>query len=360
MHRINPFASTLGNIEVKGIMYQPIWIFVSAFISWVGHAGILLSVYLFKLLSLAAHLSVAILLVKLADITKTSDKSLPPSYLLNPLFLFEFVGQGHFDLLMMSFVMASLIFLFRRQLLLSSLFLAAALNIKITTLIFIPLIAFYIWNVSGMEGLKSTFVVGVPFVAVTIITYVPFWGGFSTLNGLKSQSKWVVNSLFSGIYSLAGVALQKLGRFSLLDHYVPRVLNILSLLLPAFAIFKMRNKVWKWVSREKRMSYQDFLVITAIALMIYVLVIQRSYWPWYLALIFPLTLLLDSKSIIRKLSTWLTVSGLAYYVFYLLVGYIAVSNLMSQFLITIILFFPVLLLFKKEPYKGGASRFSSN
>src|SRR5437660_393818 len=330
LHRVNPFAATLGDIQPGGVVYQPIWLALTAALTWLAHGSILLGIYLFKLLALGSHLALAALLIRLARHLKISDKALPAAYLLNPLILFEFLGQGHFDILMMCFVIGALIFLFSRKLLLSSLSLAAAFNIKLTALAFLPLIAFYIWNTLGMPGLLRLAFTAIPFLAFTVILYAPFWRGLDTLSGLKWQSKWIANSLFSGVYSAIGLVLQKLGRLNLLDHQVPRILTFLFLLPPLATLLKWHQILWAWITRRQKMSIQDFLNLTVIALMIYVLVIQRSYWPWYLALIFPVALLLNPQSLVRKLVLWLTISALAYYVFYLLVGYIAVSDLWAQ------------------------------
>ena len=89
-------------------------------------------------------------------------------YFLNPLLIVELTGQLHFEGLMVSFLAGSIYMLIQKKHILSGSLLAASVAVKLLPLMFVPVIANYLWKKKGLKGFS------IGFVGVMAILFIPF------------------------------------------------------------------------------------------------------------------------------------------------------------------------------------------
>ena len=159
-------------------VYGPIFILVSTLLTYLGGDNLFLTIYLFKILFLFVNVFNSVLIFK---ITKSEIATFLYSW--NPLVLFEFGVNSHNEVIMISFVLLSFLFLFKKtnviNYILSIIFYLFSILTKYITLVILPFYFFYYANEFSKQGklLKylSTFVVIGLVMFIFIYLIQPYW-----------------------------------------------------------------------------------------------------------------------------------------------------------------------------------------
>jgi hypothetical protein len=122
----------------------------------------------------------------------------------NPLVVIEVGANGHNDIAMMFLTSLALLAIVRRHYTTGPLLLVAAVLVKYTVVLLIPL--FLVYGFARHEGRRTKLVYLASTVAwmyaLAAVAYLPFWNGFDTITRLTSQSHRYVDSFSTLITSV--------------------------------------------------------------------------------------------------------------------------------------------------------------
>lgn len=127
--------------------YGPVWIYLTAALSWLAGENLFANLVLFKLLSVASYLGSTLLLFLILDRFMPRYR-LAGTFLfaLNPLVLMEFGGSGHNDIVMLFFAMLAAWLVVNRRFGLGLASLTASALVKIVTIFLFPIFLAFVWR----------------------------------------------------------------------------------------------------------------------------------------------------------------------------------------------------------------------
>lgn len=240
-------------------------------------------------------------------------------WFLQPLLLFEWVVNGHFDGLWLLFVM--LAFVLARKKLWELVIPCLVIGIWIK---FIPLFVtpwFMLWWWQDMDKLQwpkrlGQALLGVVLgAAITYFAWLPYWAGPGIFKSVVYQSKWVVSSYFGLIY----YSLSPLFKWFLADGahwYLTRLVHLVLLVAVVYFLYPYFKKVILIILKRVRWDDFDYYQAIFITLFVYLFVWQKSFWPWYVVWLLPagLLLFLKHKNIfLKRIIIWVSLAPLVFY-----------------------------------------------
>jgi hypothetical protein len=274
------FVVTFHNLPAT-TGYGPLWVAVEVGLGWLARDALLLNLLLYKGLAAACHLASAWLvyatLKRLSPACSTAGMLF---YAWNPLLLHELVGNAHNDAAIAALALLGFYLVSRDRGLWAVPCLAAAALIKPVTLLWLPLLAFWLLGrqTSWRARLRQATAIGTLTLLPVVIAYAPFWAGTTTFRGVLTQSDIHGNSLPSLlvwiVWSLWHEAKE------------PIVQGVKLLTAVVFAPFY----AWQlWLSRR------DLLRASFDVMLFYLFFVGFQFMPWYLTwLMTPAALLPDS------------------------------------------------------------------
>ncbi len=228
--------------------YGPLWMMLTAPLSLLAGSNLLANLFLFKGLTYLAYLgTVWLLYLTLGKVQPRYQLAGTLIFAWNPLVLFEFIGSGHNDIVMLFFVMLAVWLLVGGRYGLSLLALTAASLIKVVPIFIIPLFLVYIWRAQaerekrrsgppsgqqiGLANLRFTLVSGGACFVFAALCYAPLWEGTASLAFLRLGDKLGAPIPTALIYGLEGAGLARPAATSLVK----------SLGWGGFALFYLRQ-----------------------------------------------------------------------------------------------------------------------
>ncbi len=280
----DPFLTLVFWRDVRSV-YGPVWLLLSAGVSWLAEGlggSLALYVVLFKLLGFAAHLTNAWLiwriLGRLAPERRLQGTLL---YAWNPLCLLEFCASGHNDAVMLTLLLLAVYWLLLEWEVAALVAFGLSISIKYVPLVLVP---FYLalvvrrlregdvtWSGVGIAVAWR----GVIVALVVALTALPFWAGSATLGALllSPPAQQLGNSPAEAISWPLRALAQAVG----LSADVARNLVDTGLKVTGLLIFAA---LWLWEFRRVR-DLQSMLVAWGWTLLWYVLIASGWFWPWY-------------------------------------------------------------------------------
>lgn len=281
------FINVDGEPMDKPVMYPPGFIQINKVIYKASPQNEFLLMYTYKLFATLTFLLTFYL------IKKYYSTKIATAFVLNPLFLFEFVANAHLDVYFIFFITVSILLLLKNKTYISiySLFLASL--IKFNAILLVPIYGIYkilkskklIQYCTSTGAVLLTILVG---ISTIVISYRAYWFGKETLLGVSLQADWPYNSLFERIvftklnpylYILDG----KYNAQSFRDVWLLLVLlggailviNVIKNLEPAKNIKKLVTLNFS-ISKNSVLFYSGFLMF------IFPIFGLRYFLPWYL------------------------------------------------------------------------------
>jgi len=272
--------------------YGPLFTLVAGSLSLVFKTNLLASILLFKGFFATLHIANTWL------VDKTLGRRFAWLYALNPLILFEFLINGHNEVLMIFFCLLAFYFLWKKtpslkNSLLSIFFLTLGILIK-----FIPLIILPVWGLALLWRLKDKtekrlFIgLSIPlFLSVVFLTYLPFWQNFSIiLNPIVSQMHFTNYLLSSPVITFIYSFLTTMG----MSHSWTTAILTSQILFLGFLLFMTIKIIREWREKnvKKLLNYGTLIILAFYA--------SFFSWlmPWYFT--FLLLLLLISYSLSNR------------------------------------------------------------
>ncbi|MGZ3673091.1 MAG: glycosyltransferase family 39 protein [Ktedonobacterales bacterium] len=381
--------------------YGPVWLIVTALVSLVSGENLLLNMLIYKFIGLAT-VGVALWLVDVLARTLYPERRMRIYVLFgwSPLLIFESVGNGHNDILMVVCVLGAFALMLRDYARGAFALLVLGALVKYVSAIFVPLWLVYELrhliphpaptrtalagandgggdvSVRGTRGfvtashakvmqwvqsaataarkadrraiswlLAQSALIGIVLVAVA---YAPFWDGFNTFLGLTQQIRpRYYNSSLVGFFSGPVQAIMSPGKYEAFDKTVRLVVYVI------FAIYAYIQTHGLW-QRGEGATIRD--VITAAAKITCAALLLITFWfqPWYVIWLVPLAAL-AAESYVRRQGAILAAGALLTYAVgnFLFVNESDLAHdLFVQFFEILAAFGPLLLL-RAAPYDKG-------
>lgn len=271
------------------VSYGPVWLDASLLVTLFAGQSIANILIGFRLIGLLAHLLNALLLWSLlAKLKPEARISGTLLYAWNPLILVLGVAQMHLDIVVALLLLLAVAFFLRDSLILCWVF---ALLAVLVNILFLPLLLLCLHLINlHLRFIRPAFrllwYLGMLAITALILAlaYAPYWEGWG-IEGLRValvQTFWLqnaINSLDAALLNLP-MELPKLVAWAALPtHWMPGVL----LIAGTFLLFSL------WLANTL-----DLVLFCASWLLLLLLLLVPTYWPWYL--IVPFTLALCAKN----------------------------------------------------------------
>ena len=304
-----PDLGTAHSSLTSGFSYGPIMaVFFSSVVRIARGDHLLFAAY-WKFFMLAAY---AAFLLAFSLVVRREHDLLLLAF--QPLILFEWLGNGHFDALWLSFLCLALHDAEHDRFVRSALWLAIGTWIKFLPILAAPWICLMWLDRARTKKLSALcaepIAAAAAFALVTYAAWLPYWRGFSTLRPIVIQSKWAVMSVFSSAYySLRPVFEYGFGggyHWWLTRFVQGAILCLIAYfmhpLVPAFFRLRAKGPVPK----------EFFRFGVALTFFLFVMLWQKSFWPWYGAwLTAPLVMGFGSRE--RETVLWLLAAPFIFY-----------------------------------------------
>ncbi len=280
-------TSTTGALAAlpSAVSYGPVWLDASLLVTLFAGQNIANILIGFRAIGLLAHLLNALLLWSLlAKLKPEARISATLLYAWNPLILVLGVSQMHLDIVVTLFLLLSVAFFLRDSLILCWVFALLAVLVNVLFLPLLPLCLHLINQHLRFVRLGFRFLWYLGMLAITVLilalAYAPYWEGWG-IEGVRAalvQTFWLqsaVNSLDAALLNLP-MQLPKLVSWAAQpSHWTPAGL----LIAGTFLLFSL------WLANTL-----DLILFCTSWLLLLLLLLLPTYWPWYLIVPFTLAL----------------------------------------------------------------------
>ncbi|MEQ8223832.1 MAG: hypothetical protein ABRQ37_16070 [Candidatus Eremiobacterota bacterium] len=283
-HHLNPYLHTFGAFKNDPLVnysvhinmplaYGPLWLILS-YIPFIfsGFRSLLSMFISYRIFTLFFLLVTGIIIY----INEEKDKRWNSLYLfmLNPLVLFEGVGNGHNDMITTFFLIYS-VFKLRKDSVLALPFLTMSVLIKFFTL---PLLPLYIMEMIRRKWkFKKIILSCILSGFVIIILFAPFWSGGHMFKGL-------INGMAS-YYTIKGISVFAILREYMSVNKMPGVSYIKIIFTVIFIIFLIIEISFIKGRFEDKIADITLFFIVTISL----------YYPWYFIPVFAVLSISEDK-----------------------------------------------------------------
>ncbi|EKE06855.1 MAG: hypothetical protein ACD_18C00255G0001, partial [uncultured bacterium] len=272
-------------------------------------------------------------------------------FLLQPIFLLEWVVAGHFDGLWLIFVLLAFIFAEKNNWAFVIISLTIGIWIKFLPVFVVPWFALWFYqNINRQNWIKNIAQVIIGLFSSLVLSWLvwyKYWVGFEVFNSILLQSKWAVNSLFTVLYySLKPLFVFFTPNFHI---YLTSLVQGSLLIFFLYMIYPLIKGIYVILLKKKKWDSSKYILATFISLLAYLLIWQKSFWPWYMTWILPfgiLSFLLFENKLTKNIIIWISTIPLFFYIPQLIFGDNTTYLLFYYFVFFVILLYPLIQLFK--------------
>jgi hypothetical protein len=297
--------------------YGPLFLLIAGGLSYLSGNNALIAVFIFKLFFLIINCLIFYLIYKIFN-----KASLLFLYSWNPLIIFEFIINGHNDILTILFLVACLYFFFKKpssvkNYCLAGFFLLVSGSIKYLTWLLIPILyAIIIKNLDSKQRIKFLAIMIPATFIVPLIFYIPFWLGHGLFSffpdyilpailsssDIRQTSDNYFHLIIAGLFYNSNLtnnfrAITKIGRLVFLSSYI-------------YVIFRLIKDFYK-------LQETDFLKYACIVLFCLFFFFLTFIFPWYLANLLVLLMLYLNSGQFSKYNRFIfyfTAFSILYYI----------------------------------------------
>ncbi len=360
------FVYPVPHDTIIGFSYGPIIAHIFRVLYQMSGGEIVWFMLYWKVFMLGCIFAAVFLIKKLLQVLGASidKKVLYAVLVLQPLLLFEVLVNGHFDIAWLLAVLAAIIYAHNKRWSLVIPLLILGVWIKFIPALIAPFFLLWWWQsftkenwrVQVRETIGGILLGGL----VSVAAWYSYWEGFTVFKSVLIQSKWAVMSLFASLY----FSLKPLFA-SLFQDGAHQVLTLLvhGVVFALFVYF-----LWPYVTKvigivRKKIIWSTSEYITAmfVFLLVYLLVWQKSFLPWYGLWFLPFGLILYSihKNVfVLRITHWLTITPFVYYVLWLIDWYLTRTDAGNEVwfywsIVVIVFLYPLhtLLVWRKNSFE---------
>ena len=313
----NPFLASANPIMPAGVMYGPALLRIFSAGYEFSAGGLYAFVIMLKAAMLAVFLLCAWLIARLAG----EKRYLAFAWLLSPLAIFEWLSNGHFDGIWLAMVLGACLAAATKRWWLVWPLLALAVWLKFVPLIFAPILLLWWWQEFDRRraGDYCQLAVGALLtLAVTLFAWRGLWAGPAVFGGILLQMKWAMHSIFFSLYYGAANIIGA-GNERVYHYLLSGGLQLALLAFAAWLIWPLIAKAGRIFLRREKFSPAQYSLMAFVGLSAYLLIIQKSLWPWYFIWPLPFGLIAASEISavqLKRLLVWFGAAPLLFYVFW--------------------------------------------
>jgi alpha-1,6-mannosyltransferase len=241
-----------------------------------------------KLVVVASSLGNALLIWKITGRVRPEHQLFGAlAYLWNPVVIVEIAGEGHNDAVMVFFVLLSLFLIIRERSSGSVIALSLGVLIKYLPVLLAPPQAVYLWRTRHRTArLIAHIAAGAAIAAVlTVASFAQLWAGVDTWRGVR------LTAGLGDTGSTPTVVVEVMSRVVPVAAAEPAMF---ALLIAGFAAFL-------WVRASSVVDAGSLLRACASIVLVYLLFVSPSYWPWYAVLPIALMALVPTSAFLPVL-----------------------------------------------------------
>jgi alpha-1,6-mannosyltransferase len=264
--------------------YGPLWFLVTLPAYLVAGDGLISNIVAYKALPFAFELIALlfiVLIVRRIDPPRVAAAVVCFGW--NPLVLWEIAGNGHNDIVMMSFALAALFLLLTARWPLAFPLLACSILVKFVSAILLP--AFILW-ILLRNGRRAIFPLTLGMLAAALISILivfPFWAGKETITPLRAQQNYFIYSPASALIGSWGEDLSNTPKVTAVKH---------GLTIAFFVLYGL-------VLTRLRRNPVSLIQVSVAAMFLLLVLMTWWFWPWYVIWGLALAALLPSSSYAR-------------------------------------------------------------
>ncbi|MEG6522400.1 hypothetical protein [Desulfotomaculum sp. 1211_IL3151] len=282
----DPFLSTTG----WGFLlnpYGPLWNMVTSWLVSLASDKFWLAIFLFKAFAGFIHMINLLLIGFTANKLNIEPARAMVVYGWNPLLLFELPGHAHNDALLLTFLILTFTCVATKKLTLTLPLLTLSALVKYTTVLLGPLIG--LWLLCRKKYLIMVLSALLSVLALLLI-WSPYWVGFETLAGLGRQMN------FYSIKSLHYLLFKGLSQwFATIPG--PQAFKISSqFFLIIFGVIYSFILYRLWYNKSTA-NIGKLIKLSIVIFILYLLVINKWFQPWYFCWLIPLIALYQPSPI---------------------------------------------------------------
>lgn len=274
----HPLFSILSVWEDEASYYGPLWYLALAPTNAIGGNDFVANILAQKTLVGGFFFATAVMVYLIAR--RFRPEAVVPAVVFfawNPLVLFETVGNGHNDILMIFFGMVGFWLTLSRRWFWVVVALTLAVLVKYVFVVLGPLLLVYALYQDGRQALRPLVLGGIVSCVLTVLVFAPFYEGRETFTSIfGGLQRWI-----SSPSSLMNTTLT----YALDDEAMAGTLTK-RLTLGLFLV------IYLWLLWRQGPSYQHLVSTSFYTLFFYLAIIGWWYWPWYLLWVLPFAALL--------------------------------------------------------------------
>lgn len=285
--------------------YGPLWTLIAAPITGIANDEIAIALLGFKVLALLCLLAGGWVILRIL-LTTCPEQAVAGTlfYLWNPLVLWEAVGNGHNDVLMMLPLLLALLAWIKRQHSLVIPLLVVAALIKYVTVLLIPLVAVGLWR--RTNNASERWIIGGMSVGLSFLVALAAWYPFYDISSIPASLAHQGTIVHRSLAALAVALLHK--------HYPTNaILHWTRLGGTALVLLTLAVQSWFMWRDPSRLPHAVFEV-----LYIFLLAATSYLNSWYLIWLVALAAVLPPGWPAWRMLGW-TVGGMAGYAFFIFV-----------------------------------------
>ncbi len=268
--------------------YGPLFVFFTSFTTYLGGNNLILNLFVIKFFFLLFNIINCYLIHK-----SFNNHKVTLLYGWNPLILFEFVLNGHSDVMMITLFLVGFYLIKRsnnfNNLLLAFYFLFLSIFVKFILIVLFPVFLFFIFSLikDTKRKLLFTFYLLVICLITAFVFYFPFWQGIDTFNSVLSYANNLSGDLILNIHSplipfifivLSYIDINTIYIYAVqISRIIFFIFYIISLLL------FLRNS--QDINLERTIKYSLFIILGLF------LLCMNWIYPWYLIILIVLNIL---------------------------------------------------------------------
>ncbi len=352
----NPFFSPPQSSFTYGSMYGPLAIDLFKIAYYISSGSMWWFIFLWKtfMVFMFVVLGYVIEHVFFNDDFLTSERRLyiQKIWFLQPLLLWEWIVNGHFDSVWLLALSGSFLAAKKHHWWLVFPLLALGVWVKFIPVLLVPWFLLWWWQeIKKTNWQRQIVQLGLGFFLSFLVTFVawrPYWVGLRVFDTLITQSKWAVSSLFATFYYSLEFISQALGvTFSHL--LLTGLVHGMVVCIASFLLWPLAKEAWLIFRHRVHWSSQRFFTAILITLLVFLFVWQKSFWPWYGAWVLPLLgvlFVIYDEILFDRFVLFLGIAPLGFYVWQAL-AHNNVSHLSFFWCIFLtITVYPLILVFK--------------
>lgn len=327
-YNVNPYITPLTGIKSwqLDLMFHEHWVnnpapygfffvFLTKTLCFIAGRHFFITFLLFKFINLALFLSTGWLLYQLCSKFNMNRPWLSAYiFLWNPLVLLQGIANGHNDIILAFFLVASIALLTVKKWSIFAIpLLMLSILVKYASLLALPFIAIYFikrkeWKILVSGGLLATI-----FLILLGSIYLPdFFNNHNSLSALTSitdNALFTGNSLHFSLYKILQYISELFPVLQLLvdpaQKIIKTVLWLGYIIFYSFLVLDFSRKFSANIDQQKQIK--DLIKHVATAMLIMIVFVSSKFYAWYVCMFFPLIVMLEEDSFIRRFAIILSI-----------------------------------------------------